>query len=241
MGAVNNPANLLDRIKRLERQVASNYKKVALTSARISYGGLTLTDDAFIRMIDDNDIEVMYFGPDNLGRQVAILRREGGAPVLYTYFAAPGQQYWALADGAQNQVIADDAASGQGLARPYLPGCTSRGRYTDWLSTQSATFEALHKITFRKTHPKLSFGVRVTCDVDATTLGELQIRVPSTGQVLGTANIIFAQELKFIGPTALTGLDHLQQFEVFVEVRKTAGGGTGLVRAEPAFYEGVQS
>lgn len=121
MGQVNQPSNLLDRIKRLERQYQQLWKALGLTSAIIERGGLTLVNDAFLRMIDDNQDEIVYLGPDDQGKQIIRVRREGGTTVLYTYTADGGLQFWALTDNAGRIVVSDDAETGTGLARPWLP------------------------------------------------------------------------------------------------------------------------
>ncbi|GAB3467066.1 hypothetical protein [Actinophytocola sediminis] len=121
MGQVNQPSNLLDRIKRLELQYQQLWKALGLTSATIEKGGLTLLNDAFIRMIDDNQDEIVYIGPDNQGKQIIRIRREGGNNVLYTYTAVGGRQFWALTDNEGRIIVSDDAETGAGLARPWLP------------------------------------------------------------------------------------------------------------------------
>lgn len=121
MGQVNQPSNYLDRIKRLERQFQQLWKAIGLTSATIEKGGLTLLNDAFIRMVDDNDDEIVYIGPDDQGKQIISIRREGGSWVLYTYTAVGGLQFWALTDNLGRIIVSDDAESGTGLARPWLP------------------------------------------------------------------------------------------------------------------------
>jgi len=119
VGAVNQPANLLDRIKRLERQVQEQFKKISLTNARIDRGGLTLTNDAFFRMVDDLGVEIVYFGPDNLGRQIIRIRREGGSDVMWTGFTAGGSQFWRLTDRFNRELFSDDTVTG-GIARPWM-------------------------------------------------------------------------------------------------------------------------
>ena len=121
MGQVNQPSNVLDQIRELRRELAEVRKAIGLTSATIERGGLTLLNDAFFRMVDDNDIEILYAGPDDQGRQIVRLRREGGGTVLYTYTIDNGQQYWALTDRTGRIIISDDAETGTGLARPWLP------------------------------------------------------------------------------------------------------------------------
>ncbi|MCI2421516.1 hypothetical protein MOQ72_29185 [Saccharopolyspora sp. K220] len=117
---VNQPSNLLDRIKRAEQQLQRLWKAVGLASATISRGGLTLLQDAFLRMVDDNDTEILYFGPDTDGHQVMRIRREDGSQIMFTGQAAGGRDFWALSDSTGRIVASDDAASGVGLARPWL-------------------------------------------------------------------------------------------------------------------------
>lgn len=121
MGQVNQPSNVLDQIRELRREVAEVRKAIGLTSATIERGGLTLLNDAFLRMVDDNEIEILYAGPDDQGRQIMRLRREGGGLVLYTYSHTNGIQFWALTDRTGRIIVSDDAETGAGLARPWLP------------------------------------------------------------------------------------------------------------------------
>ncbi|HWO58977.1 MAG TPA: hypothetical protein VNO31_02890 [Umezawaea sp.] len=120
MGQVNSTSNIFDRLKTIERRINEVYKKVGLSSATITKGGLTLLADAFLRMADDAGIEVVYFGPDNLGRQVIRIKREGGSNVFFTGFTVSGDQFWRLTDRFNREVVSDDTATG-GMARPYLP------------------------------------------------------------------------------------------------------------------------
>ncbi|HVK21383.1 MAG TPA: hypothetical protein VM677_08485 [Actinokineospora sp.] len=242
MGLVNLPTNIIDRLVRLERGLEAVKKAAGLASAIIRRGGLSLLDDAFLKMVSSADVQILYIGPDGGGRQVVAIKRDNGSDILYTYAALGGNQYWALTDNGSRVIVSDDAISGEGLARPYLAGFPSGGRYTDWRSTQSATFEPLTKVGMFKHHPRLYVGVRHTTDVDPTTLGEIRVKVDQTGQIVGSvAAVGFTQSSTLFGPVALTGLGHMQYFDVMIEARKTAGGGTGIVRAEPAFVYGVQS
>lgn len=120
MGKVVAGANLLDRIKRLERTVAEQFKKVGLSSARIDTGGLTLTNDAFFRMVDDLGVEIVYFGPDELGRQIIRIRREGGSDIFWTGFTLAGNQFWRLTDRFTNRELFSDDTENGGIARPWL-------------------------------------------------------------------------------------------------------------------------
>jgi len=78
MGQVNLPTNLLDRLKRVEDQISRLWKAVGLSSATIAAGGLTLLNNAFLKMLGPTDNEIVYIGPDGLGNQVIRIRDAAG-------------------------------------------------------------------------------------------------------------------------------------------------------------------
>lgn len=119
MGLVNQPQDLLTRVRDLERQVREAYKKSGLSSTHISKGGLTLSGDAYLKMIDDLDVEILYIGPDTNGKQTIRIRREGGSDIFYSAFTGGGAQFWKLTDRFNRQLVSDDPDAG-GLARPWL-------------------------------------------------------------------------------------------------------------------------
>ncbi|KFU81023.1 hypothetical protein SAMN04489729_4802 [Amycolatopsis lurida] len=120
MGQLNQPSNLVDRVSKLERALEAFRKLSGLTSAIIRRGGITLLDDSFLKMVDDQGTRILYIGPNSEGKQVFALRRENGSLVLQSdYFA--GEPFFAMRD--QNDVIlfSDNAAGSGGMARPWLP------------------------------------------------------------------------------------------------------------------------
>ncbi|GAA1029772.1 MULTISPECIES: hypothetical protein [Amycolatopsis] len=119
---VNQPSNIIDRVIALERELASVRKKVGLSSAVIARGGLTLVDDSYIKVTDSDGVEILYIGPDSQGKQRFVLRREGGATLMYTAGSAQyGRDFWAMNDSTGRIVVSDNAEVGAGLARPWLP------------------------------------------------------------------------------------------------------------------------
>jgi hypothetical protein len=119
VGSVNQRGNMLDRIKAMEAELKRLRAATGLSSATIRRGGLTLLDDAFLRVVDDTGVEIVYFGPDNEGRQILRIRREGGSDVMWTGFTSGGNQFWRLTDRTNRELISDDTESG-GIARPWL-------------------------------------------------------------------------------------------------------------------------
>ncbi|UUV29148.1 hypothetical protein NQK81_30800 [Amycolatopsis roodepoortensis] len=120
MGQLNQPSNLVDRVSKLERALEAFRKLSGLTSAIIRRGGITLLDDSFLKVVDDQGTRILYIGPNSEGKQVFALRRENGTVILQgDYFA--GEPFFAMRD--QNNVIlfSDNAAGLGGMARPWLP------------------------------------------------------------------------------------------------------------------------
>lgn len=132
MAQVNHPSNLLDRLVRLERELAEVRKKVGISSATISRGGLTVQEGGFLRVRDPQGDELFYVGalsnaplPDGTAQQATIIRDDAGTARFYIWDPDPEsndyRQFVAICDYAGNIVISDDVNAGKGLARPWLP------------------------------------------------------------------------------------------------------------------------
>ncbi|ANZ35525.1 hypothetical protein BBK82_04955 [Lentzea guizhouensis] len=119
MAQTNRPTNVLDRIKHIEAELKRLRSSIGLSSATITRGGLTLLNDAFLRMVDTDETEIVYIGPDSQGRQIIRIRREGGGDVMWTGFSVAGNQFWRLTDRFNREIISDDTEVG-GIARPWL-------------------------------------------------------------------------------------------------------------------------
>lgn len=218
MGQVNLPTNLIDRIVKLERLVEAIRKLAGNTSSIISRGGLTLLENSFLKMVSAAGVEILYIGPDGGGRQIIRIRRDSGADVLYTYDVA-GVQYWALTDNASTVVASDDAVSGQGLARPYIP---LPHKVTDWNvlpKTSSASFTTLDEIRYFKQHPKVNMAIRHGASVGST--GEW--RVLQDGVVKASGSIAAVLDVAFASFT-VTG-SHMSPLNLDVQARVVSGGG----------------
>ena len=78
MGQINLPSNLLDRIKRAEQAISDLWKSVGLSSATIAAGGLTLLNNAYLKMLGATGNELLYIGPDGAGHQVVRIKDAAG-------------------------------------------------------------------------------------------------------------------------------------------------------------------
>jgi hypothetical protein len=137
VGQINRPTNLLDRIKRVEAELKRLVSANGLASARFrgEFEVLHATAGTWILKI----------GRGAQNKYFLSIRRDDGSVAFEIGTTQAGPQFWALWDRANHIVAADDADSGQGLARPWLMEPTINVLSTaipthgvnSWLSTQS--------------------------------------------------------------------------------------------------------
>jgi hypothetical protein len=231
MGIVNQPEDLLTRIRDLERQVRE-LRRGTLFGAAISQGGLevqTPEGDVIARI---GEIQV----GDEAAYGMQIFRRDGSLQARF--FDTPGGGgFWAFFDEAGNILASNDTVSGFGLARPYLTG--SFMPYSEVstppIPTTSASFVITHRAHFPRQHPRVR--VLLLCDSDADTTGEVilaqaGVQVGPTVQVELASNVYTWLEGEVSGE-----FGHMLYLDL--QVRRTAG--TGNVRVAPAWVGGIQS
>jgi hypothetical protein len=161
------------------------------------------------------------------GKREFGLLRDNGTFVLRTFGVGSGQA-WALHDNGNGIVVSDDAASGQGLARPALSWPTRRVRFDSLASTDSGTFDALLDTGFAyKSHPRAYVQV-VHCVTTSGTTGEARLMLDGV-QVGATMPVAFVLTYANVGPFDVPGT-HMSQHRLVLECRRT--GGTGRVGAD---------
>lgn len=134
------------RLAALEREVQQLRSARRLESATIGEGGLTVKgaggitmksggdilveDGGDIRILDGGELHVIH--PDGnpllhvrksfgTGAYEIAIRREANEPAFAIQTQPDGTQYWSLWDRSGRLIVSDDANSGHGLARPWLP------------------------------------------------------------------------------------------------------------------------
>lgn len=232
--------------KMIDDSIARFARSGFLRNASVTGGaGLTVADGGAWRLTAADGTEIFYVGPvdppmpDGSPQPGVIVRRGDGTVVLMLYDVDPTvfQQALNWYDRGGNVVLADDTASGQGLARPYIPGGFHRTRFADFTVTStSATFETLWDARLPKQHPRLEVGYRASMDTAATT-GEVRVLVNGV-QLGATTAEAFLVATRFIGPAAVAG-NHLDTLLVEIQGRRTSAGGA--LRVEPLYVRGVQS
>lgn len=220
MAQTNQPANLLDRILRLERELAEVRKRSGLGSA-VSRGSF--------RFLDEGGNERIYFGTGTFSGGTSsgwVMRRQNGTSV-FDLGGNPADQFWALRDENGGILISDDAATGQGLARPWLPiPFASHSATVPTDTTTSGTFAGLLSARYTKQHPKLRALILCRAS-DGTTTGEIRLmKTAGPVQIGNTITVNLGQyALLTIGPADVPG-SHMEDMELEVQGRRTAGAGT---------------
>ena len=130
MGQVNQPSNLLDRIKNLERRVVDLAKRVGLSSATIARGGLSLVEGAFLRLLDTQDREIVYIGgaggtwalPDGSPQPVVMIQDSTGRVRFGVFDPDPADGYqpvvWIF---DHDDHVAFTTDKNGGVAEPWIP------------------------------------------------------------------------------------------------------------------------
>ncbi|MFJ1581792.1 hypothetical protein ACIOC1_00445 [Streptomyces sp. NPDC088197] len=240
-------ATLARRIQALEREVTELRAAKRLESASVGAGGLRIVAGGRLAMDRPDGTRMLDIGAmtnpiynrgDGSPQQAAFLRRDDGSTALSLYAYPQGSgstQFLVIRDASSNIIVGDDAGSGQGLARPYLPLALSPAIGTGWdywPRTTSATMADLWVGQIYKQQPRVVVVAVAACDTAGTT-GQIQLSV--NGTAAGAAQAVTtAGQVYTFGPFSLAAYDHMQQVTLAVTGRRTAG--TGTVRA--GFYSG---
>lgn len=250
------PAGFWERVEQIaERAVAKYARSGALRNASITGGGgltiggggdLTVAGGRFRAKYsatlgggDAVYVGDMYSSVDGayLGTGLLVQAPDGTDLAMFRYDEVFGRTRWDLYDSGNRIIVGNDASSGQGLARPYLPASFYRTQFAHFdVSTTSATFQTLWEAQIHKQLPRLEVGARATMDTAATT-GELRVLV--NGVAFGAT---FAQSFlvqpNIFGPATVAGA-HMDVLTVEIQGRVTSG--SGALRVEPQYLVGRQS
>lgn len=132
------PGDILRRLRRLEGLVRELIAGRRLENASVGAGGITfrgeggitltdgggvvITDNGTLRLVDHDGTAVVDIGPDTTGHPSFRLRRSDGSLMMFTFGSAQfGRDFWSWTDSHGQGIVADDAETGVGMARPWLP------------------------------------------------------------------------------------------------------------------------
>lgn len=241
------PPGFWERVEQIaEKAAARQARSAPLRNATISGGSLTVKGGKFRVLYPEalGSTLSVYVGDmytpdltDYLGTGLLIQSPDGTDMAMFRHDDQFNGPRWDLYDSGQRVIAGNDASSGFGLARPYLPAAFYRRRYADMtIQTTSPTFETLFEAQIHRQHPRLEVGARATNDTSGST-GEVRVLV--NGVVLGTAWATSFVITPFVfGPDLVTG-NHMQSLTVEIQARLVSG--TGSVKVEPQYLVGRQS
>lgn len=220
---------LYARLNALEAEVRELRAGRRAEATSIGAGGLRVKDGGEIVMEDTTGKVIIQlgrvlFGDGSSEPGMAAFRTDAdGGAVAMSLFGG----IWAAWDRQGNIVLSTDEASGQGIARPWLPVTWAGSDYAQWPGTTSGSFAQICETQVPRQQPKLFVRIRHTTDVSGTT-GEL--RLMCNGVQLGsTVSVAFSIAYAEIGPVELPAGDFSDILSLSVDARRTAG--TGAVRA----------
>ena len=246
------PPGLWERIRQIvSDELGKLMRSGALRSAAITGGaGLRIgpgsklvvqhPDGRTLLLLGAYDSSDAFNMPDGSRQPMALLRRADGTLALAMYDPNPGdgfQQFLSLLDRSGNFIVSDDTASGQGLARPYVPGAFYRARNGDWPVVTGTSFETVYRARMTKQHPRLyvtAWGASNT----AGGVGEMRILVNGT-QLDATRTTAFGTVAEYVfGPLPVAG-GHMA--DLAVEIQARLASGSGGVQVGAGRVEGRQS
>lgn len=242
--------DLRRRLQKIEAEIRRMRSSSSfLENATIGRGGLTIKGGAtrlvdaqgnvMFEMVSDRDNP----DPDGNPQPTVRINRVDGSACLLVNDPAPTEngyeQFLRIWDRAGNEIFAEDANAGMGVANPWLSGAMIPNRYTDWPKSTSATFETTWSGMLIAQNPTLTLGTTYTSD-DASTTGEVRFQANGTtvGDVVpfgfGIGGTIAADRASLPPDVAIRAF-----FTLTMQVRRTAG--TGNVMAAPYLVTGSQS
>ncbi|WP_411078513.1 hypothetical protein [Streptomyces sp. cmx-10-25] len=235
------PQQMARDIADLKRQVRELRAARRLENAAVGAGGLRVVNGGRlamdtpgrVRMVDIGKLnDQQYNHADGTPQQAIQLRRDDGT-LAWACFSYPPSgfetQAWKFYDRTGNVILAEDTNSAQGLARPYLPvplGPAYEGSWDYWPRATATTTTRLWQGRFYKQLPNIVLVMQASMDTSGAT-GTIELAVGGT--VRASASVAFSVGYVTLGPYALDGYDHMQQVDITVQGRRTAG--TGALRA----------
>lgn len=190
----------------------------------------TSVDSGNWKFIADNGVELANFGDQGpgLGRGWIFRRGDTGIPAFYLGGnQGSGRQFWRLCDNNLNDVITDDASSGQGLARPYIPYTPVKNSDVGApaQTTTSTSFVGAYVIAGLKQHPVVYVQYIVTTPVGVS----IEVRLLDTSSSINeqiALNSHPGSSFFFTWIQAPLKGEHLSEMSLELQMRVSGGAGT---------------
>lgn len=208
---------LLRRVDELEKRIKS--LETAPRSANTS-----VTNGKFL--VQDSAVELLragYLGQGDSGDIRGIMMRRPTGELMFATWTGVGADsggYWVMYDKQGNTLFADDAVSGQGLAKPLIgtPLFAPEDK-SHWPAVTSGSYANTWYGNWYKQQPRLQ--VQVWTRSDSGTSGD--IRVSCNGATASQA-IPSSDDTTRTFVLSPPG-PHVTLLQVIIEMRRTAGTG----------------
>ncbi|MCO1575037.1 hypothetical protein M8C13_04590 [Crossiella sp. SN42] len=244
MAGINVPANLIDEVRALRREVAALSKKAGLSSASITRGRLRVAEGAELAVEHDSgDYNLFFVGRGDAGRYTVNMRRSDGS-VCFGIGGFAAHQFWSFADRsgagggtAPAIVLSDDATSGWGLANPKLPIAMYETRLDRMPVVTNSSYEELFVGRWKAMNPYVAGEILV--QADSGTVGQARLKINDT-QVWESATWTnFVGRISIPKIPITSGRNFGDDTEVKLDVRRVSGSDN--VRATVIGMYGHQS
>lgn len=215
-----------DLVRALERRVAELENR-SLANAVISQGDLTVDGGEFT-IRHPTGGWLAHFGVGSQGKYFFTLRRDDGTPAIELGTVDAGHQFVSLWDRSGNVVVADDANSGTGLARPWIPLPGIPVATASMPSTTSGTYTAVWSTGFpTKQQPFVSLSALLLSNSAATGNARFTLNGNPVGSVMPIAANAFGWQTAQMIP--LPGkVDDLMQIELQLQRTNAVGSVAGV-------------
>lgn len=234
---------LMRRLTDLERQVRELAAGRRLEAATIGAGGLTVQGGGEVVIRDTDGRRIIRLGRVPFGDGstkpglVAFRTTADGGTAAMSLFDG----IFAVWDRKGNIVMSTDEASGQGAGRPYLPAAHFGISFNSELfgqipGTTSGAFVGLLETRTPATHPRLRLLAYVG-GTDGPTTAEGRMFV--NGTVVATSGGDGWINAFVAVPGWGTTVGYLEEIEIRLEVRRTAGTGRAIGQVYACY--GVES
>jgi hypothetical protein len=235
------PLGFWERVEQIaERAVQRFARSGFLRNASITGGGLTIKGGFLRALPPDEAAAVSFF----VGRIQSVstgsylgtgmlLQQPDGTDITSIRTAegdfGSGKSIVMLMDSGGRVVLSSDAASGEGVGRPWLPLPTPQPTaIAKWPSTTATSFGNIAECWTEMQHPKLWWNATVTTDSGVS--GEVRLSIDG-GKTLGPVHQVAAGTPTYINDViALPAGFHGKTWPVNVQARVTSG--TGEIRCQ---------
>lgn len=198
VGDIMHRGDLLRQVEAIRRQLQELMGGRRLENSSIGAGGIRLIDGGSLTISGgslrmnsaDGSVGLLYFGDSSNGGRTWLFSFPDGE-VAFGLIGNRGAGYWGGRDNSGNLIMSNDAGSGVGLSRPYIPyrlvpafeaQSYGEGNASMWPSTPNTTATKIMQGLNPVWHPKISIGIATSTIGGGTARWRLELN----GQTVAT-------------------------------------------------------